>query len=95
MRSLFYINPKFQASSDLLWLVSDLVRNPEDRFSHNEAQFITGERGGVVVRASDSKARGRWFDPHSGRRIVSLSKAHLLFKSTGNIQKAVTPSRHD
>ena len=28
-------------------------------------------------RPSDSKARGRGFDPHSGRRVVSLSKIHL------------------
>ena len=28
-------------------------------------------------RASDSEARGRGFDPHSGRRVVSLSKIHL------------------
>ena len=27
-------------------------------------------------RASDSGARGRGFDPHSGRRVVSLSKIH-------------------
>ena len=25
------------------------------------------ERGGLVVKASDSEARGRDFDPHSGR----------------------------
>ena len=30
-----------------------------------------------MVRASDSGARGRGFDPHSGRRVVSLSKIHL------------------
>ena len=40
---LFYLNLKFQASSHLLWLyspfVSDLVGNPEDRFSHNEAHM--------------------------------------------------------
>ena len=35
-------------------------------------------------RASDSGARGRGFDPHSGRRVVSLSKIHLPSKSTGN-----------
>ena len=29
------------------------------------------------VRASDAGARGRGFDPHSGRRVVSLSKIHL------------------
>ena len=28
-------------------------------------------------RASDSGARGRGFDPHSGRRVVSLSNIHL------------------
>ena len=28
-------------------------------------------------RASDSRARGRGFDPHSGPRVVSLSKIHL------------------
>ena len=46
-------------------------------------------------RASDSMARGRGFDPHSGRRIVSLSKIHLPPKSTGNTQEAVALSRHD
>ena len=34
----YFLNPKFQASSHLLWLHSpvcvDLVGNPEDRFSH-------------------------------------------------------------
>ena len=29
------------------------------------------------VRASDSGARGRGFDTHSGHRVVSLSKVHL------------------
>ena len=28
-------------------------------------------------RASDSRARGQGFDPHSGRHVVSLSKIHL------------------
>ena len=28
-------------------------------------------------RVSDSGARGRGFDPHSGGRVVSLSKKHL------------------
>ena len=47
-------------------------------------------------RASDSRARGRGCDPHSGRLVVSLSKIHLPPpKSTGNTQEAVTPSRHD
>ena len=33
-----------------------------------------------MVRASDFGARGRGFDPHSGRHVVSLSKIHLPFK---------------
>ena len=40
---LFYLNPKFQASSHLLWFfsqvcVAGLVGNPEDRFSCDAAQ---------------------------------------------------------
>ena len=55
-----------------------------------------GERGGLVVRALDSGVRGRGFDPHSGRHIVSFQEQDTLFpKSTGNTQEAVAPSRHD
>ena len=46
-------------------------------------------------RASDSGARYLAFDPHSGRRVVSLSKIHLPPKSTGNTKEAVAPSRQD
>ena len=38
-----------------------------------------------MVNASDS----------GSNRVVSLSKAHLLPKSTGNTQEAVAPSQHD
>ena len=41
-------------------------------------------------RASDYGARGRGFDPHSGRRVVSLSKIHLPPKNTGNTQEDMT-----
>ena len=34
-----------------------------------------------IGRALDPGARGRGFDPHSGRRVVSLSKIHLPPKS--------------
>ena len=55
-----------------------------------------GERGGLVVNASDSGSRGRVFEPPFGsNRVVSLSKAHLLPKSTGNTQEAVALSQHD
>ena len=43
-------------------------------------------------RALDSGARGQEFDPHSHRRVVSLSKIHLLPESTAHYQEAVAPS---
>ena len=40
----YFLNPNFQASSHLLWLPSPVCvgpgRNPDDRFSHNEAQLL-------------------------------------------------------
>ena len=50
-------------------------------------EFIR-EAPGPSGRASNSRARGRGIDPHSGRRVVSLSKIHLPpKKSTGNTQE--------
>ena len=46
-------------------------------------------------RALDSGARGQGFDPHSGRRFVSLSKTHLFPKSTDSTHEAMAPSRRD
>ena len=42
VQSLYFLNPKFQASSHLrwLWFVPDQVKNPENRFSYNEAHFM-------------------------------------------------------
>ena len=41
VQSLFFVNPKFQASSHLLWLFSRVCvgpnRKPEDRFCHDAA----------------------------------------------------------
>ena len=43
VQSLFYLKPKFQASSHVQWLYSPVCvgpgRKPEDRFSQNEAHF--------------------------------------------------------
>ena len=52
-------------------------------------------RGGLVVYTSDSGSRGRGFEPHSGLRVVSLSKTYLPPKSAGNTQEAVALSQHD
>ena len=35
-------------------------------------------RSGLVVRPSYSRTRGRGFDPHLGRCVVSFSKTHLV-----------------
>ena len=44
VQSLYLLNPKFQASSYLLWLYSPVCvrpgQKPEDWFSHNEAQMV-------------------------------------------------------
>ena len=53
------------------------------------------EAGWPSGRALDIGARGRGFDPHSGRRVVSLSKIYLSPKITGYTQEAEAPSRHD
>ena len=46
VQSLYFLNPKFQASSHLLWLHSPVCVGPgkksEDEFSHNEAQITNG-----------------------------------------------------
>ena len=54
-----------------------------------------GGGGGLVVKTSDSGSRGQGFEPHSGRRVVSLSKTYLPPKSTGNTLEAAAPSQHD
>ena len=55
VQSLFYLNPKFQASSYLCgftaWFVSDLVGNPEDRFSHNETQMSSKDADRIADTA--------------------------------------------
>ena len=52
-------------------------------------------RGGLVIKTSDSGSRVRGFEPHSGHRVVSLSKTYLPPKSNSNTQEAVAPSQHD
>ena len=51
----------------------------EGKGKDNEALFNVTYHLGTrwpSGRASDSGARGRGFDSHSGRRVVSLSKIH-------------------
>ena len=73
------------ARQDAIWRFTGIPYISDKLF--REAPWPSG-------RASDSGARGRGFDPRSGRRVVSLSKLHYLPKGTGNTQEAVAPSRH-
>ena len=54
MQSLYFPNPKSQDSSHLLWLYSPVCvgpgRNPEDRFSHNEAHITVDSKGSEFYR---------------------------------------------
>ena len=56
VQSLYLLNPKFQASSHL---VSGLVGNPEDRFSHDTAHlssFYQRFPGQWKAQPADSRA---------------------------------------
>ena len=60
------------------------TRGNEPTFSKNERQcaatffyHIWRGRNGLVVNTSDSGSRGRGFETHSGRHVVSLSKTYL------------------
>ena len=50
------------------------------RLEFNGLNHLLGRRAGLVVRASDSGARDLRFNPHSGHRVVFLSKTHYLPK---------------
>ena len=52
-------------------------------------------RGGLVIERRTLEREVGGFDPHTGRRVVSLSKIHLPPKSTGNTKEAMAPYRHD
>ena len=63
-------------------VVSEKIRF-EYLYVHNQR-----EHGGLVVNASDSGSRGRGVRaPLGSNRVVFLSKAHFLPKSTGNTQE--------
>ena len=56
--------------------VSDGARTRDLRHSGKKYMTISlrpkllGERGGLVVNASDSGSRGRGFEPHSGQTVL-------------------------
>ena len=89
-QSLYYLNPKLQASSYLLWLYSPVCvgpgRNPEDRFSQNEALMATVLRRQAPLLGPEQKSleyKRYEIDPHvqtiSSRNLITkLSYGHSL-----------------
>ena len=39
-------------------------------FAYSDVSYRFGERGGLVVNASDSGSRGPGFEPHSGQTVL-------------------------
>ena len=66
--------------------MSDLVGNPEDRFSHNEAHIIclftrTGKYAGIILSTDRSKCRP------ARENFTNKNIKMRSFKSSENIQK--------
>ena len=61
----------------------------------NGIKFPAGRRGGLVLERRTPEREVGGSSPTRVNRVVSLSKAHLLPKSTDNIQEVVAPSQHD
>ena len=64
VQSLYFLNPNFKHLAIFCgctaWFVSDLVGNPEDRFSHNEAQIRLFDLTSMIITAIfwDTKTLG-------------------------------------
>ena len=51
----------------------------QELFLHRQQPFFeySGERGGLVVNASDSGFKGRGFEPHSGKTVLCPWARHI------------------
>ena len=59
---------------------------------NDRVHVSTWKHRGLVVKRRTPEREVEGFDPHSGRRVLSLSKIHLPPKNTGNTQEAVASS---
>ena len=57
--------------------------------TNDGARWPGGKCLGLRIERSGVRA------PLGSNRVISLSKAHVLSKSTNNTQKVVAPSKHD
>ena len=89
-QSLYFLSPKFQASSHLLWLyrpvVSNLVGNPEDRFSHNEAQITQGRQYRKLnENEQQNKPQKSYRLGNDGNKLLRGLLAHLSRRLIGEL----------
>ena len=89
-QSLYFLSPKFQASSHLLWLyrpvVSNLVGNPEDRFSHNEAQITQGRQYRKLnENEQQNKPQKSYRLGNDGNKLLGGLLAHLSRRLIGEL----------
>ena len=88
VQSLFFLNPKFQASSHLLWLYSRVCvgpgRKPECWFTHDAAQTIFDDRLGANPSTANVGAPS--VTPQS---ILSLSYNHADARSCLSQQQPI------
>ena len=66
-----------------------IISPPEVKSCSRGARWPGGLCLGLRIQRSGVRA------PLGSNRVVSLSKAHLLPKSTGDTQEVVAPSQHD
>ena len=90
VQSLYLLTLKFQASTSLLWLYSLVcvgTGNPEDRFSHVEAQMSVGQdvffgSNGKLATCADPENFLRVGEDHlqtrGGPKKFTIAKTHIL-----------------
>ena len=94
---LYYLNPKFQTSSYLLWLYSPVCvgpgRKPEDRFSQNEAHMSLVPSSKILsfshtfavnqVVLSPTWLRTQTTDFHAAKSIpLDIVSIRILYKTS-------------
>ena len=89
-RTVPLLSPKFQASSHLCGctarIVSDLVGNPEDRFSHNEAQITQGRQYRKLnENEQQNKPQKSYRLGNDGNKLLGGLLAHLSRRLIGQL----------
>ena len=90
VQSLYFLSPKFQASSIFCGFtarfVSNLVGNPEDRFSHTEAQIKQGRQYRKLNESEQqNKPQKSYRLENNGNKQLGGLLAHLSRRLIGEL----------